>query len=288
MKYAIIANPVSGNKTIEQKKKILRDPARILDAEIYGLDTTSCEDFMICANDLSKRVDTLVVVGGDGTFSDVLNAIDTNDVSMGYIPMGTGNALQYILGIKPGPLDAAIQVKLGTSHDLDTILCNDEKKAFMSSIGFDGEILEKRQAFMDKHGNGGVPAYMSSIAKVMKKYKPFKAHATIDGLEKDYKRLFSWMITKIPYYGMGVKVAPSATFDSENLHSVQITNHGHLVSAFFTAMSPFGYLGGIQSECKHIHVETDRDIYLQRDGTLDKKMREFDFKVLPKDLRIIY
>lgn len=50
---------------------------------------------------------TLVVVGGDGTFNEVLNGItDFGRVTFGFIPAGSANDLGYALGISPEPLTA--------------------------------------------------------------------------------------------------------------------------------------------------------------------------------------
>ncbi|MGD9037263.1 MAG: diacylglycerol kinase family protein, partial [Syntrophobacterales bacterium] len=63
--------------TAEQKCAALAQAAEILDTQIHGLDTTTAEEFGQCARELASRCDVLVTAGGDGTFSDIINAIDT-------------------------------------------------------------------------------------------------------------------------------------------------------------------------------------------------------------------
>lgn len=54
---------------------------------------------------------TLVVVGGDGTFNEVLNGItDFGRVTVGFIPTGSANDLGYALGIPGDPLQALRRV----------------------------------------------------------------------------------------------------------------------------------------------------------------------------------
>ena len=51
MKYGIIANPVSGKRSLDDKHKILNEIAGILkDATIAGLDTKSPEEFSRCCS----------------------------------------------------------------------------------------------------------------------------------------------------------------------------------------------------------------------------------------------
>ncbi len=77
MRYAIITNPASGNMTADHKRPILAEAAAILDSEIYGLDTDTAEDLSLCAQELINHCDVLVIAGGDGTFSHIINAYRT-------------------------------------------------------------------------------------------------------------------------------------------------------------------------------------------------------------------
>ena len=95
MIYAIISNPVSGTTTIDQKRNALEAPAGILGAGIHGLDTRSPDDLMACVRDLAANCDVIVIAGGDGTFSDIINAVDTAQKPVAFLPLGTGNALRH-------------------------------------------------------------------------------------------------------------------------------------------------------------------------------------------------
>lgn len=54
---------------------------------------------------------TIIVVGGDGTFNEVLNGItDFSRVTMGFIPAGSANDLGYALGISSDPLQALVHI----------------------------------------------------------------------------------------------------------------------------------------------------------------------------------
>ena len=75
MRYAIITNPASGRMTVDRKRSELAKAAQILDAQIHGLDTGSAQELAQCAQGLAARYDILVAAGGDGTFSDIINAV---------------------------------------------------------------------------------------------------------------------------------------------------------------------------------------------------------------------
>jgi len=89
MWYAIITNPFSGKMTADQKQKVLANAAKILDAKIYGLDILTTDDFTQCGRELATHCDVLVTAGGDGTFSEIINAIDTANTTIAHLLLGT-------------------------------------------------------------------------------------------------------------------------------------------------------------------------------------------------------
>ena len=86
MRYVIITNPVSGRLNLDQKRKLLDKAAGILDANVVGLEVGSREEFSACAKEVASSVDVLVVAGGDGSVSDVINAVDTSQTPIAYLP----------------------------------------------------------------------------------------------------------------------------------------------------------------------------------------------------------
>jgi len=102
MRYTIIANPASGKKNIVQKHSVLGRAAEILNAEIHGLDTTTLEDFCQCARELANRCEVLVIAGGDGTLSDIINSIDTAQKPVAFSPLAPGTPCNTPLSIREG------------------------------------------------------------------------------------------------------------------------------------------------------------------------------------------
>ena len=144
-RYCIIANPASGSLRGMQGHGRLQAAARVLCAPIVGLDTGSAEEMAQCARDQANRCDVLVVAGGDGTFSLVLNAVDLASTVLAFLPFGTGNALTYTLGYAGSPADIAARIHRGRIHDLDLIDCDGRRKAFMASLGIDGTAIHTKE-----------------------------------------------------------------------------------------------------------------------------------------------
>jgi len=286
MHYAIIANPASGNKGIAQKYSVLVRAAEILNAGIHGLDTTTPEDFRQCASELANRCDVLVIAGGDGTLSDIINAIDTAQKPVAFLPLGTGNAIQHALKYKRSLAEIAIRIRDGKIHQYDLINCQGKERGFIFSVGIEGKIIQLRDEYLAR-GYTGFKTYLGSfISALFGKYKRTSAEITIDDTSFEMKNLLSLIIVKQPYYGFGMKVVPRARFDDRRLHILSINSRlfecAIGVATSFTGGNRIGqYRTGHQ-----LDVKLERPLTLQIDGKQAWKAGAFTFTVLPKALHI--
>lgn len=284
--YAILANPASGKTGIDRKRIRLNAAASILKAKIHGLDTGSAEDFNQCALELAPHCDVLVVAGGDGTFSSVINTLDTNITTLAYLPFGSGNALQYALGYRGNLADIAERIQTGRVRKYDLIQCDQKKRAFMVSLGIEGMILRFRDLFL-LQGHAGFHPYLKAVfLSLFKAYTPCRALALLDGKRVVIQNLLSFMVMKQPYYGYGMKVIPKAGFDDRLLHVLCCEfRYAQMIIAGLTSFS-IGNRAGRYRSCRSLSVRLNRPMYAQIDGDIAWKAEIFHFEVLPGVLRI--
>ena len=286
MKYAIITNPVSGRLSADQKRSALAEAAEILGAEIHGLDTVTADDLGQCAREVVNRCDVLVVAGGDGTLSDIINSIDAAETPIAFLPLGTGNAIRHALGYKGSLTDIATRIRDGKIHEYDLIECSQNKRAFMGSIGFEGTTIRLRQRYLAQ-GSGGLRAYLAAIFDAyFREYKRVVAKITVDGATFEVNNLLSLMIVKQPYYGYGLKVVPRAQFNDGQLHMVCV-NSGLFICAV-GAISAFtiGSRIGQYRTGQQVTVKLQQPLLLQLDGNIAWEADRFAFTVLPNALKI--
>lgn len=286
MRYAIITNPASGNMTADMKRSILAEAAAILDSKIYGLDTDTAEDLCLCAQELITRCDVLVIAGGDGTISDIINTIDTARVPIAYLPLGTGNAMRYALNYKENLADISVRIKEGGIHRYDLINCDGKRRAFMTSVGIEGTIIRLRDQYI-AHGATGIKTYIkSTIHAYFKTYKRAAATITVDGTNFEVKNLLSLIVVKQPYYGFGMNVMPEARFDDQLLH-IRWVKSGLLksivgISTSFTIGNRIGrYCPG-----QRVTIKLEHPLFNQIDGNEGWCADAFTFTVLPSALKI--
>ena len=286
MRYAILTNPVSGTMTADQKRAALAQAAEILDTEINGLDTTTAEEFGQCAKELATRCDVLVAAGGDGTFSDIINAIDTAQTPVGFLPLGTGNALGHALGYKGDLVDIAVRIRNGEICEYDLINCDQKRRAFTSSVGIEGAIIRLRQHYLARGGTGFKTYFRAVLKSYFNNYKRANAEITLDGDTFEVRNLLTLMVVKQPYYGFGMKVVPRARFDDRQLHILSVSSGLIKTVIGGTAAFIIGNRTGEYRTGQQLRVKLDRQLVLQTDGDEGWAADSFSFTILPKALKM--
>ncbi|MEJ2232516.1 MAG: diacylglycerol kinase family protein [Syntrophobacterales bacterium] len=286
MRYAIITNPVSGKMTADQKRAALAQAAEILDTQIHGIDTTTAEEFGQCARELVSRCDVLVAAGGDGTFSDIINAIDTVQTPVGFLPLGTGNALGHALQYKGQLADIAVRIRNSEIREYDLINCDEKRRAFTSAVGIEGTITRLRRHYRARGGTGFKTYFRAVLNSYLKDYERANAKITVDNETFKARNVLSLMVVKQPYYGFGMKVVPRARFDDRQLH-ILCVNSG-LIKTVIAGTAAFIIGNRIGEYCtgRQLRLKLDRPLVLQIDGDEGWAADSFSFTILPKALKI--
>jgi diacylglycerol kinase family enzyme len=289
LRYGIIVNPAAGMSSLKRRKQVIAQCAGILGREtlVDGWDTESAAELRECAGVLSGKVDVIVVAGGDGTFSDIINALHRTTV-LAYIPLGTGNAWRNTLGLPFSVRRAAERIKNGWEHLVDLILVDGKTKGILASVGFEGRALSERKKFLEK-GVKGFDSYFRAIAKlILAGYEGDDAIVKVDRKTFSVKRAVSLIVTKTPYYGFGLKVVPKARIDDGLLHVMMISADPSTTLSNIVASSTSGNAFGQYLTCKRVSIKTMAELPLQVDGNLEREGTSFKFQVLSSALRMRY
>jgi len=286
MRFGMIVNPTAGQMSVNRKRQTLAAVKKVLgDCEIRGLDTRSREEFVQCAAELAREVEVLIVAGGDGTFSDAVNALDSSTV-FSYLPLGSGCALQYALDLPPQLTRVAKRIKEGQLHLYDLILCDESRKAFMASVGLEADILHRRESLRESGVNGPQAYAMAAFGSFFTELERTDMTIQIDGEELIVPKAVTAIVTKIPYYGYKMKVVPNAVFDDGRLHLLAVNSGwAEIVGGMANAFLYENKLG-IYRKASEIRITAQRERYAQVDGSIYRKGTTFHFKVLPQALRM--
>ncbi|WP_025948422.1 diacylglycerol/lipid kinase family protein [Geobacillus thermocatenulatus] len=180
----------------------------------------------------SAEPTVIAAVGGDGTVHEVVNGAGSfPHVAIGCIPAGTGNdfvrgfhlartskqALQQLLnGVRLGNTLSFDLGRFASSAVPDGVFANS------IGCGFDAHIARaanrsKWKGRFNRFGLGSL-IYAFYLVKELFRYQPVDLNICVDG--KNYSFQQAWMatISNHPYYGGGMRIAPSARADDGLFH----------------------------------------------------------------------
>jgi diacylglycerol kinase family enzyme len=267
MKY-ILFNPKAKNgNTLEHIKK-----QYLTMTDVKTISVLDKEDYENCINSLTEE-DTIILIGGDGTLNRFINDIKDKNVKgkILFNTAGTGN--DFYTDVKEKEDGDLIEINKYINN-LPKAIINGKEYLFINGIGFgiDGYCCEegdRLQAKSDKPVNYTAIA----IKGLLFKYKAPRGKVTVDGVTKEYKRIWLAPTMKGRYYGGGMMVTPEQNRLSDDKLVSSVV--WHKSSKLKTLMIfPSIFKGEHVKHTKfieivkghHIIVEFDRPTALQIDG----------------------
>jgi YegS/Rv2252/BmrU family lipid kinase len=158
-----------------------------------------------------KKVDLIVIGGGDGTISRALPQLLKLKKPFAVLPLGTANDFARTIGLPEDPLQAAEVALNGRKHRIDVAFANDHPYLNVASIG----LASKVAAFQSKElkRKWGVGAYAIALMRAISNIKPFAVHLELDGELAWSGSVYQVSIGNGRHHGGGLTVAQDATID---------------------------------------------------------------------------
>jgi diacylglycerol kinase (ATP) len=177
----VVLNPMAGKSTAAEVRAALdrHFSADIWMQEIY--ETTGDEHVAdVVRAALNRGCDLVVAAGGDGTVSEVAEALIHTGVPLGIIPVGTANVLARELGL-PLDLEGACALLAGprATDSIDAMQVGD--KAFFLHIGVGIDSLMIRDTDRAAKRRFGRAAYLWTALKWLIGYQPRRFTIVVDG-----------------------------------------------------------------------------------------------------------
>ncbi|MFC2131941.1 diacylglycerol/lipid kinase family protein, partial [Bacteroidota bacterium] len=259
------------------------------------------------ATEISKEMVSLgfkkiIVVGGDGTFNEAVNGIlkqeqkDVLDITLGMIPVGTGNDWCKTFQI---PRDYAQAVgiikkcktfiqdvgKAEFTHD------NKQKSRYfvnIAGIGFDAYVALKANKDKERNRTGTV-LYMKNLIVSLITYQSVSYSIIFDNGTIDNK-IFSLSVGKGKFNGGGMKQLPFAEPDDGFLDFTVIEDVSkpevirNLKKLYNGTHITHPKISTYKT--KKLEITTNEPVYLEVDGE-SVGTSPFTFEVIPKSLKVI-
>ncbi len=247
-----------------------------------------------------------ISVGGDGTNNEVVNgiftqnAVPTTEITMGTIPIGTGNDWRRTFDF---PLDYQKVIKIirkGHSfvHDIGKLTYyNDgdpQVRYFLNAAGTGlDEMVCDATNLMKRQGKGGAIRYLIGILKCLLNYKYERVQLEIDDEKVIDDYVLSLSVGNCRYIGGGMMMMPNAV---PNDGILDVTVVRQLSMLKFIANVKNIYSGAFVKKLKEVSTFKGKKIRITSNPPHSLKVETegenlsnspFDFEVLPLALKVI-
>ncbi|HTL81767.1 MAG TPA: diacylglycerol kinase family protein [Bacteroidia bacterium] len=153
----------------------------------------------------SGDFDIAVAVGGDGTVSQLAEALCGTDTALGIIPFGSGNGLARHLGIPLKSADAMKLLETGVIKKIDRGKFNNRHFFCTAGVGFDARIGK----LFAESKTRGFWTYAKMTLGELRNYREEKYSIDIDGTKME-REAFLVAIGNAGQYGNNAWIAPTA------------------------------------------------------------------------------
>ncbi len=292
LKARVICNPASSGGGYEPED---------LHRELQGYDlewitTQSPGDATEAAKEWRNGL--LIVVGGDGTISEVVNGLGRagfpEAVTLAILPAGTGNDLAATLAIPDDPDEAEAVLRQNRVRNLDVVRVRSEGigEQFFINVatgGMGAEVSGAADGEMKKRW--GKLSYLRASLEVAREYEAKEVTLTLDGAQHKL-RAVNLAIGNCRYAGSGWLAAPRANPEDGFLDLVVIEDVGvqEVLKLAPTVLADSDYLnkeGVFFARAKEIRVEASPG---SLEFTVDGEVIGDEpavFAVIPQALKVI-
>ena len=234
----------------------IRDPARLPEAvqEVLG-----------------DGYEFLILGGGDGTVSSVVDFLADRGTLLGLLPLGTANDFARTLGIPEDIEDACKTIAEGKVVDVDLGLAGDNFYVNVASVGLGVEATRALSPWLKR--STGPLAYPVAAIKAFLKHEPFSARLTFpDGDHEpvDYDRLLQVAVGNGRFYGGGMIVASASSIDDKTLdiYAIDLGRHRDLIGAArYLKSGDFIKTDGVHHfRTSRVKLETEPELPVNIDG----------------------
>ena len=291
-KIAYLFNPVSGSGAKSAVRKLIETITAERDIPFESLLTNPEGQYPDLEKNIQAgRITDLVVVGGDGTISQVSGALKHTGVRFGIIPMGSGNGLAFAAGIPKDPVKALEIIFNGNSSAVDGFFINDHFSCMLSGIGFDAKVADE----FARSSERGLWTYIKVSARNFFAARTYPFCITCPGYDINTEAFFV-SIANSNQFGNQFTIAPKARLN-DGLIDVVIVQKMNKVQVLLAVLHQLRF-GDVQEkifrrrsiiyfQASELTVRNPSMAPLHIDGDPAATAERFFIKVVPSAFQLI-
>jgi diacylglycerol kinase (ATP) len=190
----------------------------------HALSTRAGDEVTIAQQAIAQGYRRIVAVGGDGTWSNVGNAIlrSGQEASLGLVAGGTGCDLAKSLDVPAhDPVAAAQVVAAGHTRTIDVGTV--EGRHFLNVVGFGFDIAVIEDSWRVRYLRGAA-LYLYCAVRQLYSFPGFPVEMAVDGQPGRREDMLMLVIANARVFGGGFQIAPTADLADGVLDAVVFTN----------------------------------------------------------------
>jgi YegS/Rv2252/BmrU family lipid kinase len=236
---------------------------------------------------LDKKPDVLILGGGDGTISGLVDYLVDENIPLGLLPLGTANSFARSLGI-PLDLDEAINIiAAGHRRPIDLGMIDNDYFANFAAIGMSPMIAETIPHGLKKWG--GRIGYALWAAVQALRFRPFELTIIDDHGKRETLFALEVRIANGSYQG-GTELVEDAEVDSGEIivQVVEGRTHGRLALSWLLSLLRLPHLDGTTREFhgRKLRIETVPPLPISIDGEVLAET-PVTVKIAPKVIEVM-
>lgn len=227
-KIIYFINPISGTKNKAASLKLIEQRTQQQNIPYEILHTNAQGDYHFLKEKIEQDAITdIVVCGGDGTVSQVAAALIEEDVSIGIIPMGSGNGLAFAAKI-PNDVNKALDIIFtGKARYIDSFFINDTFSCMLCGLGFDAQVAHD----FAQQSSRGLATYIRQTIENFITAKPYSFEIIEKGKSFAVEAFFV-SIANANQFGNQFTIAPKASLNDGLLDIVVVKKMSKLRMLF--------------------------------------------------------
>jgi diacylglycerol kinase (ATP) len=223
-KIIYIINPISGTRTKKDLQAFIEQQTTQKKIPYHIFPSVASGDYSFLRPVIEEeKITDVIIAGGDGTVSQVVNSLMSTRVSFGIIPCGSGNGLAYTARIPKDPASAMRMVFDGRASAIDGFLINGQFACMLCGLGFDAKVAHDF-AQQPKRGLG---TYIKQVVKNFFSAKAYSFELKVRGATFQTEAFFI-SIANSNQFGNNFTIAPHASLSDGLLDIVIVTSQSKL------------------------------------------------------------
>ena len=190
----------------------------------HALTTRAGDEVGVAQQAIAQGYRRIVAVGGDGTWSNVGNAIlrSGQDAALGLVAGGTGCDLAKSLDVPAQDPEAAARV-VAAGHTRAIDVGTVEARHFLNIMGFGFDIAVIEDSLRVRYLRGA-PLYLYCAVRQLYRFPGFVVEMAVDGQPAEHAEMLMLVIANARVFGGGFKIAPAADLSDGQLDAVAFAN----------------------------------------------------------------